>query len=137
MYNLHTLIWIALRKRGELFKFASERRGYPERGGVPSEKEGEGEFQPWRKLWPVLESQIFETIYLYYIFNSKTSKISPNQHAGLLRFLFTEDYLKIKKDLELVFIEFFVKCYINWPYFITRLCLLPKLFNKMCFVFYA
>ena len=25
----------------------------------------------------------------------------------------------------------------NWPYFITRLCLLPKIFNKMCFVFQA
>ena len=25
----------------------------------------------------------------------------------------------------------------NWPNFITTLCLLPKLFNNMCFVFYA
>ena len=33
---------------GSLFKFASERGGYPERrGGGPSEKGG---FQPWRKL---------------------------------------------------------------------------------------
>ena len=23
----------------------------------------------------------------------------------------------------------------NWPNFITKLCLLPKLFSKMCFVF--
>ena len=34
--------------------------------------------------------------------NSKAIEISPNQRAGLLRFLFTEDSLKIKKDLELV-----------------------------------
>ena len=34
---------------------------------------------------------------------SKTIKIYPNQHADLLRFLFTEDFLKIKKGLELVF----------------------------------
>ena len=32
---------------------------------------------------------------------SKVIKISPNQHADLLRFLFTEDSLKIKKGLEL------------------------------------
>ena len=36
------------------------------------------------------------------ICNSKAIKISPNQHAGLLRFLFTEGSLKITKDLELV-----------------------------------
>ena len=29
--------------------------------------------------------------------NSKAIKISPNQYAGLLRFLFTEDSLKIKE----------------------------------------
>ena len=29
-------------------------------------------------------------------------KICPNQHTDLLRLLFTEDSLKIKKDLELV-----------------------------------
>ena len=36
------------------------------------------------------------------MFNSKAIKISPNQHAGLLRFLFTEHSLKIKKGRELV-----------------------------------
>ena len=35
-------------KEGVTFKFASEREGYPESGGVPSEKGG---FQPWWKLW--------------------------------------------------------------------------------------
>ena len=30
-------------------------------------------------------------------------KICPNHHADLLGFLFTEDYLKIKKGLEVVF----------------------------------
>ena len=35
--------------------------------------------------------------------NSKAIEINPNQHADLLRFLFTEDSLKIKKGLELVF----------------------------------
>ena len=34
--------------------------------------------------------------------NSKAIEISSNQHTDLLRFLFTKDYLKIKKDLELV-----------------------------------
>ena len=72
--------------------------------------------------------------------------ISPNQHTGLNRFLFTKDSLKIKKGLELVpmpifhiifYKKFILKCYINWSNFITRLCLLPKLFNEMCFVFHA
>ena len=40
------------------------------------------------------------------------------------------------------FVEFFDKnlllqYYINWPNFITRLCLLPKLFSEICFVFHA
>ena len=75
--------------------------------------------------------------------NSKTIKICPNQHVDLLQFLFTEDYLKTKKGLEIVsrshfsynfLIKFF---YINWPNFTTRLCLLPKIFSKIHFVFPA
>ena len=50
-----------------------------------------------------------------------------NQHAALLRFLFTEDSLILRK--------IFILYYINWPNFITRLCLLLKLFSRMCFVF--
>ena len=34
--------------------------------------------------------------------NSKDFEICPNQHADLLRIVFTEDSLKIKKDLGLV-----------------------------------
>ena len=47
-------------------------------------------------------NNLLEAIYLYYIYNSKAIKISPNQHAGLIRFLLTDDSLKIKKVLELV-----------------------------------
>ena len=36
------------------------------------------------------------------MYNGKVIEISPNHHVGLLRFLFTEDSLKIKKGLELV-----------------------------------
>ena len=50
-----------------------------------------------------MENQIFEAIYLHYIFNSKAVKTSLNHDAGLLRFLFIEDSLKIKKCLELVY----------------------------------
>ena len=57
---------------------------------------------PKNSAQPQLENEIFEAIYLYYIFNSKAIKISPNQHAGLIRFLLTDDSLKIKKVLELV-----------------------------------
>ena len=70
----------------------------------------------------------------------KAIKICPNQHADLLRILF-------KKGLELVsrphflynFLtkKFILQYYTNWRKFITRLCLLPKLFNNMCVVFHA
>ena len=78
---------------------------------------------------------------------SKAIEICPNPHADLLRFLFKEDSLKIKKVLELVSRPHFsqnfliknvaLKYYINWPNFNNRLCLLSKLFSKMCFVFHA
>ena len=58
-----------------------------------------------------------------------------------------QDSLKIKKGLELVsrphfsqeFLikNFILQYYINWANFITRLCLLPKLFSKLCFVFHV
>ena len=89
----------------------------------------------------------FVAIYLYWICNSRLIDISPNQHAGLLRFFFTEDSLKIKKSVELVsrphfpyifLIKIFISIYyINWPNLITRLCLFLKFFSKMCLVFHA
>ena len=36
------------------------------------------------------------------MYHSKAIKICPNQHTDLLKFLFTGDSFKIKKDLELV-----------------------------------
>ena len=65
----------------------------------------------------LLEYEIFEAIYLYYICNSKAIKVSPNQHAGFLRLLFTEDSLNIKKGLGLVSrslfsYDFFIKMFI-------------------------
>ena len=55
--------------------------------------------------------------------------------------------LQMQKDLGLVFrLQFFKKFLINffllqfdinWANFIYRLCLLPKLFSKMYFLFYA
>ena len=81
-----------------------------------------------------MENKIFEEsyLYLYYICNSKTIKICPNQHADLLRFLFTEDSLKIEKGVELV-LHFFDKkfSFIIWHnlakfHNLNRLCLLLK-----------
>ena len=73
-----------------------------------------------------------QAIYIRYVI----AKLRPDQLAQLLRFLFTEDSLEIKKGFAFV-IEFFIKNFplhycINWPNFITRLCLLPKLIIKMC-----
>ena len=94
-----------------------------------------------------LENEIFEANYWYYISVCKTIKLCPDLHTHFLRFLFIENYLKIKKGLEPVSrpyfsLNFLIKkfilyYYINWPKFITRLCLLPKLFSEMCFVFHA
>ena len=54
-----------------------------------------------------------------YNFDLKTSSRPFCDH---LKLLFRQNFLKIKKDLELGF---------------TRMCLLPKLFSKMRFVFHA
>ena len=48
---------------------------------------------------PLLQNETFEGSYLYQICISKTIKICPNQHTELLRFFFTENFLKIKKGL--------------------------------------
>ena len=91
-----------------------------------------------------MENKIFEEsyLYLYYICNSKTIKICPNQHADLLRFLFTEDSLKIEKGVELV-LHFFDKkfSFIIWHklakfHNLNRLCLLLKCSVKCvsCFI---
>ena len=50
----------------------------------------------------LLENEFFEISYSYWICNSKAFEICPNQHADLLRIIFTEDSLKIKKGLGLV-----------------------------------
>ena len=47
---MHQFGWISERE-GELFKFASERGGYPESRGEGSLRKGGGGFQPFRKLW--------------------------------------------------------------------------------------
>ena len=47
-------------------------------------------------------NDIFGGSYLHVICNSKAIKICPNQHAELLKFLFTDNSLKIEKELELV-----------------------------------
>ena len=57
--------------------------------------------------------------------NSKTIKICPNLHTNLLRFLFTEDALKIKKGLELVSWPYLSYC-INWPNFIANCVFFPN-----------
>ena len=48
-----------------------------------------------------MENEIFEASY-YWIHIRKIIRICPNNHTDCLRFLFTEDYMKIKKGLELV-----------------------------------
>ena len=55
----------------------------------------------------LLVYEIFEGSYLHQICNSKSITICPNQHADLHRIFFREDSLKIKKGLELFFVEFF------------------------------
>ena len=89
-----------------------------------------------------------QATYIRYVFMiCKAIKIYSNRNAVILWFFFTEDSLKIKKGLELLsrshFSQnflikiFLLQYYINWPNFITRLCLLPKSFSEICFVFHA
>ena len=90
------------------------------------------------------EIETFEASSLYKIYNSETIKIYPIHHKNLLRFVFTEDFLKINKGLKLVcrshfsyniLIIFVLKYYINC--FVARLCLVLQLLSKMHFVFPA
>ena len=53
----------------------------------------------WSKILIFLKQ---DTYIRYLIFNSKAIELCLNQHADLLRFLFMEDFLKIKMGLELV-----------------------------------
>ena len=70
--------------------------------------------------------------YIRYVI-AKLLKYVQISHADHLRFLFTEDSLKIRKGLELVsrshfYYNFLIKFF--WPNFITKLCLLPNLSVK-------
>ena len=95
---------------------------------------------------PLLENEIFEESYFFQICNSRTITIYPNQHAYFLRFLFTENSLKIAKSPELVSRSNFSYIF----YKIFSLVILHKLakfryqtvftsqvFSKTCFVLHA
>ena len=53
------------------------------------------------KAQVLTEIENFETTWSYWTCNSKAMEIFQNQHADFLSFLYIEDSLKIKKDLEL------------------------------------
>ena len=97
-----------------------------------------------KQAQPLLENEFFEGSFLYQICISKTIKICQNQNTDPFRFPFTE-YQKGPGTsfLATFFKEFFDKRFSfvilhnRWPNFITRLCLLPKVFSKMCFLFHA
>ena len=100
---------------------------------------------------PLIENEISEASYLYQIHISKTINTCPNHHTEFFKFLFIylQGIIQRLKRFEISFqaiffterfsqfFFFFLKYYINQPNFITRLCLLPKLFSKMRFVFHA
>ena len=71
---------------------------------TPKNLRPETQFQPfcvWKKWAQIrFENKSFQTSYLWKICTSKTIKIWPNQHADLLRLLFTENSSKIKIDPE-------------------------------------
>ena len=84
---------------------------------------------------------LMQATYISYVTVKLSKFVQISMQTSLDSFL-QEVSLKIKKGLEPVSIEFFgkillLKYYINRTDFITRLCLLPKLFSKMCFVFHA
>ena len=62
---------MALRKRGKLFKFASERGGYPERRGGSLQKEGSV-----RNLsWQLANAEAFAEAYVHFIVFALARKI--------------------------------------------------------------
>ena len=62
---------------------------------------------------------IFEASYLCWICNSKSIKFCPNQHVDLHRIFFTDDFLKIKKGLELASRRHFLLNFLIKNYFVT------------------
>ena len=56
----------------------------------------------------LLENEIFEGSSLYYICNSISIKIYPNQDPDLHRIFCAEDSLKIKKGLQALFFQEFL-----------------------------
>ena len=58
-----------------------------------------------------MENEIFETSWSYWRCTSKTIKICQNQLASFLRFLFTEDFLKIRGSETTLLVTFFVEIF--------------------------
>ena len=85
-----------------------------------------------------------QATYITYVI-AKLSKFVKSSKQTSPRFIFRENSLQIKKSLELVSRPYFsqnllikiflLQFYINWKNFITKLCLLLKLFSNMCFLF--
>ena len=101
------------------------------------------------KNWvqPLLENQIFEKIFLYCVFNSKTIKIGQiNMLASSYSFLQRTPW-KLKEPGTNIQATFFIELFDKNFYFemlhklakfhYARLCLLVNLFNKIYFVFHA
>ena len=80
-----------------------------------------------------MENEIFEASYLYQVCNSKAMEICPNQHADLLRFPFTEDYLKIQKGQELVSRPHFSKNFLIKTFYFVILHKLAKFHHETVF----
>ena len=97
-----------------------------------------------KKFYKICDLKTSSTPFLVCKKLSSNSIGKGNQQVDLLRLIFREDSLKIKKVLELVsrphfpynfLIEIFLLYYyINWLNFITRLCLPLKLFSKISFL---
>ena len=86
----------------------------------------------------VLENEIFEeTTYNRYLL----AKLSKFVHISMLTSSdsFSQRiFWKLKRGSGTSFkTTFFIEFVVTWPNVITRLCLLPKLFSKMCLMFHT
>ena len=105
-------------------------------------------------MQPQWKSEIFETRFVGYLGNSKTIKYVKIRMRTSPDYFFFRELFKNKKGpttsfKAAFFIEFFdkillifryyilIRHYIYWPNFITKLCLLLKLFGKMYFLMHA
>ena len=99
----NTVYWITWDKFGQFMSYCKRKAVIKKTAKILQKLRPENWFQTLLCLQRITHNlvevnDIFRGSYLHLICNSKAIKICPNQHAELLKFLFTDNSLKIEKD---------------------------------------